>query len=380
VGELEGEEYENFAGITDVAFDGAGNLYVLDATAYRVIVFDPAGRYLRTIGRQGDGPGEFGFPSALAVLPNGELVVNDAARSNLQIFGPDGTFRRTVMVDELGRVVGRMRVSPRGGLITEAFQTRDLINQAERGTPPARMQMPPRSVVRLTIGESAAGQRLFNAPPRNLQLATPRGSATGAGGMHVAMSITAFEPSLLWTPAPDGGIAALNAVPYRITMINAQGRASRTLERAIEPRKATRADRKRFLENQQKGISGGGGGVAMIAFAGRAASGAAGGHVGATTTNIRASSVDIKEEDVTWNDVIPVISALGTDAFGRLWVQRTGPELADGPIDLIDASAAYLGTLPRQQFPRAFGPGGRLAYVVKDDLNVQRVVVKQLLK
>jgi len=377
VGKLEGEEYENFAGVTDVAFDHTGNLYVLDATAYRVVVFDARGRYFRTIGRQGDGPGEFGFPSAIALLPGGELVVNDAAKSNLQIFGPDGTFLRTVVVaEELGRAAGRMRTSPKGGLITETFQLQRLVSQADGGAPPPRMQVPARAVTRLTIGDRASGQRLFNAPPRNLQLATPK---SAAGGVHVSMSITAFEPALLWSPTPDGGVAALNAAPYRITLIDAQGRPTRVLERAIQPRKATKADRKRFLENQKQGMAGGmGGGVAMIAFAARDPQ-AAGGHA-AGPTNLRVSSVDIKESDVTWNDVIPVISGLGTDSFGRLWVQRSGPDLGDGPIDIIDANTSYLGTLAKQQLPRAFGPGGRLAYVIKDDLDVQRVVVKQLLR
>jgi predicted nucleotidyltransferase len=50
------------------------------------------------------------------------------------------------------------------------------------------------------------------------------------------------------------------------------------------------------------------------------------------------------------------------------------------PIDLVDPANRYLGTLARQEMPRAFGPGGRLAYLEKDDLDVQHVVVKQLLR
>jgi len=376
VGELEGRDYENFGTVNDVAFDARGNLYVLDATGYRIIVFDPAGKYLRTIGRKGDGPGEFGLPMAMAILPGGELVVNDAAKSNLQIFGPDGTFRRTMVLPEaLGRASGRMRLSPRGGVITETMQLQRLASNGQR-TPPQRMQLPGRSVTRLDIRDSVNGSPLFSAAPRDVQLSAPRQAAGGT--MHVSMSMRAFEPSLLWAPTADGGLAASNQAGYRITLLDAAGRTARFLERPITPRKVTDADKKRFLENQKKGIDSGPGGV--VAFA---ASGVSGDHAAGVRnapTTMRMSTMDIKESDVTWGDVIPMLAALGTDSFGRLWIQRTGSDLADGPIDVVDPALRYLGTLPQQAMPRAFGPGGLLAYLVKDDLDVPHVVVKQLLR
>lgn len=381
VGELEGEDYENFGAVNDVAFDARGNLYVLDATGFHIIVFDPAGKYLRTIGRQGDGPGEFGMPMALAILPGGELVVNDAAKANLQIFGPDGTFRRTVVLPEtLGRAAGRMRVSPRGGVITETMQlVQRTVNQGQRDAP-QRMQLPGRSVTRLAIGDSVRGSRLFTTPPRDMQLGAAR---EASGGIRVSMSMRAFEPSLLWSPTADGGTAVLNDATYRIGLLDPAGRTTRHLERAIKPRKVTDTDKKRFLENQKKGVGTGGSG-GMIAFAATTASAGSAG-TGATpplnrTTTMRMGSMDLKESDVTWGDVIPVVTALGTDSFGRLWIQRAGPELGDGPIDVVDPSLRYLGTLAAQEMPRAFGPGGRLAYLVKDDMDVQHVVVKQLLR
>jgi hypothetical protein len=378
VGELEGEEYETFANVVDVAFDQAGNLYVLDGNAYRVVVFDASGRYTRTIGRQGDGPGEFGFPAALAVLPSGELVVNDAMKSNLQVFGPDGAFRRTVVLPEdLGRAMGRMRLSPKGGVITETMPLRRLAQGADR-TAPQRLELPARSVTRLSIGESATGQKLFTAPARNLAMTAPR---TGNGGAtRLSMALNAFEPSLLWAATADGGIATLSTEPYRITITDPQGRAVRTIERPIQPRKVTAADKKKFMENMKNGTGTGGGGVAMMVVGTHLSSAAGTGAQvrPAAPSTMRFSGADVKEEDITWNELIPVVAALGTDSFGRLWVQRTGPDLGVGPIDLIDASGKYLGTLPKQEMPRAFGPGGRIAYITKDDMDVQRVVVKQL--
>lgn len=41
VGALDGAEWETFGRVRDVAFDAAGNLYVMDSQANRISVFDP---------------------------------------------------------------------------------------------------------------------------------------------------------------------------------------------------------------------------------------------------------------------------------------------------------------------------------------------------
>ena len=53
----------------DIACDNEGNVYVLERSESVVKVFDKSGKYLRTIGRRGQGPGEFNFPVSLSVFP-----------------------------------------------------------------------------------------------------------------------------------------------------------------------------------------------------------------------------------------------------------------------------------------------------------------------
>lgn len=66
---------EIFGVITDVCLDAEGNLYVVDRQLSRISVFDAAGAFLRTIGREGDGPGEFRRPYRVFVTPGGEVRV-----------------------------------------------------------------------------------------------------------------------------------------------------------------------------------------------------------------------------------------------------------------------------------------------------------------
>ena len=66
-----------FSQARQVVADDAGTMYVLDEQASDVKVFDASGKYLRTIGRKGQGPGELEFPMTLSLnRAAGELTSN----------------------------------------------------------------------------------------------------------------------------------------------------------------------------------------------------------------------------------------------------------------------------------------------------------------
>ena len=116
VGALDGPEWQQFGTIIDVAFDGAGNAYLLDIDAVTVLVVGRDGDLTRTIGQPGNGPGEFDFPRHLAVMEDGRLVVADVPRHRaMQMYSSDGTFDRNVRVaDDLLGISGRIHAD-RGG-------------------------------------------------------------------------------------------------------------------------------------------------------------------------------------------------------------------------------------------------------------------------
>jgi sugar lactone lactonase YvrE len=99
IGDLNTED-ENLAfnSPSDVACDSAGNIYILDAANQRIQKFSPEGKFLATIGRKGQGPGEFNFPSSLDVDPNGNLVVLDGFVKKIQILTPEGKEQKTILV------------------------------------------------------------------------------------------------------------------------------------------------------------------------------------------------------------------------------------------------------------------------------------------
>ena len=69
-----------------------GHLYVLDAEAHTVSVYDGVGRFVRRFGGRGKGLGRFEKPSAIAAAPNGEIYVLDSGNSEVQRFSSQGEY------------------------------------------------------------------------------------------------------------------------------------------------------------------------------------------------------------------------------------------------------------------------------------------------
>ena len=98
---------------TDVVTDpGTGDVYVAeshtDVTAPnlvgRISVFEKNGKFLRTIGKTGTGPGEFRTPHALEFDSKGRLIVADRHNHRIQILTKEGKFLGEY--DDFGRVSG----------------------------------------------------------------------------------------------------------------------------------------------------------------------------------------------------------------------------------------------------------------------------------
>ena len=88
IGQLDGPEEYLFGSIRSIAVADDGTIYILDIQAQHVRVFDSLGVYLETLGRRGEGPGEFAEAEAIALLPDGRLAVRDPENQRVTVFGP----------------------------------------------------------------------------------------------------------------------------------------------------------------------------------------------------------------------------------------------------------------------------------------------------
>jgi hypothetical protein len=103
----------------DMAVDDSGNIYILDSGNQRIQVFGPEGRFARTIGRKGQGPGEFASPRSIDIDVEGHLHVLDGSQKRIQVFTPRGEILKTIPATRL-RIDG-MRLLHSGSLATKSY-------------------------------------------------------------------------------------------------------------------------------------------------------------------------------------------------------------------------------------------------------------------
>jgi hypothetical protein len=82
-----------------VAVDHEGNLYILDMEEPNVKVFDRNGKFVRSFGNEGSGPGEFILPTSLTLDHEGNLWILDVKRHYITILTPQGEFLRESYIE-----------------------------------------------------------------------------------------------------------------------------------------------------------------------------------------------------------------------------------------------------------------------------------------
>lgn len=129
IGEGEREE-EMFFQMTGVTVDDNGHIYILDREENIIKVFDSKGKFVRSFGKQGQGPGEMNGPIGIRITPNNELMVEDVLSQRLAFFSLEGKFLRNlitakalglalVRIDSKGNIMGQQIVPAEGKLTRE---------------------------------------------------------------------------------------------------------------------------------------------------------------------------------------------------------------------------------------------------------------------
>ena len=92
IGTIEGNETSQFHRVQDGIRLPDGRLAILNAGTYEVRIYGPDGTLETRFGHQGEGPGEFGLPMQLTLLPPDTLAVFDLRSWEVLFFLDDGTF------------------------------------------------------------------------------------------------------------------------------------------------------------------------------------------------------------------------------------------------------------------------------------------------
>jgi DNA-binding beta-propeller fold protein YncE len=92
IGSLNANDDYLFSWVKDITTDSAGNIYACDSKEHRIQVYDKTGKYIRTVGRKGQGPGDLMRPKAVRINKDGRIFIQDALNHRISIFKSNGKF------------------------------------------------------------------------------------------------------------------------------------------------------------------------------------------------------------------------------------------------------------------------------------------------
>ncbi|MCK4557792.1 MAG: NHL repeat-containing protein, partial [Candidatus Aminicenantes bacterium] len=82
----------------NISVDDQRNIYILERGNHRIQKFDKDGQFLQTIGKDGQGPGEFERPYSLFLDKTNNIYVSD--RRKIHFFNPAGEFVKTIPLSD----------------------------------------------------------------------------------------------------------------------------------------------------------------------------------------------------------------------------------------------------------------------------------------
>lgn len=194
-----GEDDDNylFYDPRNIAVDEQGNIFILERGNCRVQKFDNKGKYLQTIGKKGQGPGEFERPYSLLLDQNNNIYVSD--RRKIHFFNHTGEFVKTVPLSDQ---VNNFWVSPEGnifGLITTRVE---------------------RERTKLVVKMNSEGKILENIA----QFAEVTQVMRKSGNVVQTFSIThSYNPSLYFVFSNNSQIFYGDSSEYSFSRINLDG-------------------------------------------------------------------------------------------------------------------------------------------------------------
>jgi hypothetical protein len=92
IGTMEGADEYVFGAINHVAIGKHGEIFVADRQLPVIRMYDPDGNFLRNVGREGRGPGEYINLGGMRTFPDGRLAVWDQANARVTVYDQEGNY------------------------------------------------------------------------------------------------------------------------------------------------------------------------------------------------------------------------------------------------------------------------------------------------
>lgn len=353
IGTAEGDPDYQFGQIqaaSSIGITSDGRIVVLDAQGRHLKVFTTEGRYERTIGGPGGGPGEIGAgASAVLIAPGDTIVLSDVGNQRVNLYLLDGTFVRSVPLSFSEGIPFRWESTADGRIVA---QFRRLAFPGSTA-PPDSMD----ALVRWRL-DGSIGDTLMRVPSGK--------TLSFAGGTP---QVTVFSPEPSWALLGDKVLYGVND-QYRIGVYGAGSQLERVVEKPFERAPVTDDDKQAYRD-----------------LIGQAAA-----DQGAPPQAVQQFLSTLKFEEH-----YPAYAQMLGGIDGSIWIQRLRtpssltPEERKGfnpqydllspDWDVFDGEGRFLGVV---QMPTRFQAvkfvGSTIYGIRRDELDVQYVVVLRVVQ
>ncbi len=291
-----------------LAVDARGNVYVSDWGANHITVFGSDGKFIRTIGRPGNGPGDLGGPAALEVSGD-RLVVWESMNVRFSVMTLDGKFIKTApRLQGVWSDLYALKALPDGRFI--AFLDKGLPPDFKGQLPSEKtyavLLLTPDLTVEKTIFEKSIRRRNWFRHPQT--------QGIGAAAFP-------YHPDICFDLSPSGIAAVGYSQTYDVGFYDPdKGRLS-GITRTYEPVKVLEKDKKAHFD----------------VFTLRAMIG------NKMETVTGAPDYVIKATEFPEN--FPPFRGISFDDKGNLWIQIYPPDRATNVFDIFSPDGRYLNRI-----------------------------------
>lgn len=211
---------------------------------------------IRELGGPGEGPGELGTAAAMAVMPDGRVVLSDLGRRGYHLFGADREFDRMVRMPGPASLtrVGFIRAQPGAtAIVSVPSQATDVVTRGAYA-----VILPSSHAIERTIlsGEVSETDTIAEAwmPPTGIEDLPEEQQRILAQNPFVLLP--ELSPEVHWGVLPDGSIAFADSTTWTVRIAEAGSGVVRILKRPFQPEPVTgriiRAERDRRLRRLEE--------------------------------------------------------------------------------------------------------------------------------
>lgn len=212
----------------DIEEDPRGNVYVLDYRANNIKIFSSEGKFINTIGRQGQGPGDFNGPFLLAVTKD-RIYVWDFRNRRICVLTHDGEFILSKEIPKIRERIQNIKPLPNGDVIVEKeityYEDPDRPQECKIELYSADLEY------KKTIYSKNIWRTRYIKKPELRNIPQP------------------YPPLVYWDVSPRGQIILGYSEKYEIEIYDSQGTKISSFAHSYEPVKMAKADKDAFFKN-----------------------------------------------------------------------------------------------------------------------------------